>query len=114
MDEEDWRAVRADPRRTKDPGAFFLESFQRLIDVLGFETDMMLSARRILLEELHDRRILAERLEQLDLRIWSVDKADSNALDGKLERLAVRLGPEHAAIELNALLNRRRCDADMI
>ena len=38
---------------------------------------------------------VAKRLDQLDLRIGRVDKADAHALRGQVERRAVRLGAEH-------------------
>jgi hypothetical protein len=63
----------------------------------------MLPAGRVLLEELSDRRILAQRLDQLDLRIGRVDEADPHALRRKVERFAMRLGAEHRAVELEAL-----------
>src|SRR6185503_925264 len=65
VDEEDERPVRADARLAEDPRAFLLELGLRRVDVGDLEADMMLPAQRVLLEEIRDRAILAERLDQL-------------------------------------------------
>src|SRR4029079_14615649 len=114
VDEEDERAVRADARLSEDARALGFELGFRGVDVGNLEADMVLPAQRVLLEEFHDRRVLAQGLDQFDLRIGRVDEADTDALRGKIECWAVRLGAEHLAIGFEALLDRRRRDADMV
>src|SRR5688572_27171332 len=114
MDEKYRRAVGADARLAQHPRALRLELGLRRLDVGHFEADMVLAAHWIALEEFDDRRVRAERLDQLDLRIGRVDEAHANALRGQVERLAVRLGSEHRAVEIEALLDRRRRDSDMV
>ena len=60
---------------------------------------MMLPPQRILLEELHDWRIRPERLDQLDLRIRRIDKADSNPLRGQVERIMHHRGFHPFAVQ---------------
>src|SRR6478672_7416377 len=110
MDKEDERAMRADAWFTEDAGALGFELGLGGVDVGDLEADVMLAAKRILLEEFHDRRIIAERLDQLDLAVGRIDEADADALRGEVERLAVRLGVEQISVELQTVLNRRRRD----
>src|SRR6478672_2060413 len=114
VDEEDQRPMGADARLTEHAGALGLELGLGGVDVGHLEADMVLPAERIALEELHDRRVLAQRLDQLDLRIGRVDEADADALRGEVEGGAMRLGAEHGPIGVEALLDRRRRDANMV
>src|SRR6185369_14243986 len=114
VDEEDERPVRADARLAEDASAFGLEFGLGRVDLGHLEADVMLPAERVLLEELHNRRIRTQRFDQLDLAIGGVDEADPYALCRKVERLAMRLGAEHVAVELEAPLDRRRRHADMV
>src|SRR6476659_10385333 len=114
VDEEDQRPMGADARLTEHAGALGLELGLGGVDVGHLEADMVLAAERIALEELHDRRVLAQRLDQLDLRIGRVDEADADALRGEVEGGAMRLGAEHGPIGVEALLDRRRRNADMV
>src|SRR3546814_7609070 len=57
------------------------------VNIGHFEADVVLSARRVLLEELHDRRVLAQRLDQLDLAVGRIDEAHTHALRRQVERL---------------------------
>ena len=89
------RPVRADARLAEDARALGLELGLGGVDVGHLEADVMLAAERVLLEELRDRRVFAQRLDQLDLAVGRIDEADAHALRGQVERLAVRLGAEH-------------------
>src|SRR5689334_9500358 len=98
MDEEHRRAVRTDSCRAEDPCALALEPGTCLLNVLRFKADVVLSTRRVFLEEVHDRRSLAERLDQFDLAVGRVHEADADALRGKVERFAMRLDAEHGPV----------------
>src|SRR3954452_22528758 len=111
---EDERAVRADARLAEHARALRLELGPGGLDVGHLEADMMLPAEGVLLEEFHDRRVWPKRLDQLDLGVGRVDKTEADALRGKLERGPVRLRAEHIAVDLEALLDRRGRDADMV
>jgi hypothetical protein len=106
--------VGADSRLAEDARAPGFELGLGRVDFGNLEADMMLPALRVLLEEPRDGGSVAQRLDQLDLAIGRVDEADAHALRRKIERLAMRLGAEHGPIELQALLDRRGCDPDMI
>src|SRR3546814_13233929 len=67
-DLEDRRAVRADARGAENALAHGFELRARLGNIGHFETDMVLPAERVLLEEAAARRIGIERLDQLELR----------------------------------------------
>src|SRR5262249_48280231 len=84
------------------------------VDLGHFEADMVLAAERVLLEELHDWRAFPERLDQLDLGVGRVDETDPDALCGQVEGRAMRVRAEPRAVELKALLDRWRRDADMV
>ena len=86
VDEEHGRAVRADAGFAEDACAFGLELGLGGVDVGDLEADVVLAAERVLVEELRDRRIVAERLDQLDLAVGRIDEADADALRGKVER----------------------------
>src|SRR5438045_208268 len=85
VDEEDERPMRADARLAEHPRTLGFELGLGGVDVGHLEADMVLPAERVLLEESHDRRALAERLDQLDLRIGSVDETHAHALRRKIE-----------------------------
>ena len=70
----------------EDARALALEMGARGGDVGDFEADMVLAAARVLLEELDDRRVRAQRLDQLDLHIGRIDEAHAHALRGQVER----------------------------
>src|ERR1044072_2619699 len=112
MDEEDERAMRADARLAEDARALSLEFGLGGVDLGHLEADVMLPAERVLLEELHDRAILAEWLNQLDLVVGRVDEAAADPLGGQVERRAMRFGVEHVAIGFEAPFDRRRRHAD--
>jgi len=114
VNEKDGRAVSADARGTEDACALPLEPCTRLLNVIRLEADMMLPASRVLLEELQNGGILAQRLDQLDLLIGRVDETDAHSLRGKAEGRSMRLGAEHIAVCFEALLDRRGCDPDMV
>ena len=61
--------MRADARLAEHARALALELGLGRVDVGHLEADMMLPAARVLLEELRDRRSLAQRLDQLDLAV---------------------------------------------
>src|SRR5689334_4997678 len=82
MEEEDRRAVGADPGGAENTDAFAFEPGPRRRDVRYLEADMVLPARRILLEEIDDRGVRPERFDQLDLAVRRVDEADPDALRG--------------------------------
>src|SRR3954454_8804831 len=111
---EDERAVRADARLAEHARALRLELGPGGLDVGHLEADMMLPAEGVLLEELHDRRVRPERLDQLDLAVGRVDEADADALRGKVEGGPVRLGAEHRAVHGQAVLDRWRREPDMV
>ena len=96
------------------PRAVRLELRLGDLNVRDFEAHVVLAAQRVLLEEFRDGRMVAERFDQLDLRIGRVDEADADALRGEVEGGTVRLGIEHGAVKLEALLDRRRRDADVV
>src|SRR3546814_7939105 len=79
-----------------------------------FEADVVLSARRVLLEELHDRRVLAQRLDQLDLAVGRIDEAHTHALRRQVERLVDLRRAKQADVHFDRFLDRRRRNADMV
>ena len=85
------------------------------VDVGHLEADMMLPAGRVLGEEPRDRRVLAQRLDQLDLAVRRVDEADPHALRaaGRTARGST-VAPSRSRYIAIALLDRRRRDADMV
>ena len=75
----------------------------RGVDVGHFETDLMLPAERVLREEPVDRRVRAERLDQLDLRVRCINETHSHPLRGEVERFVDRgcthnITPMHDAV----------------
>src|SRR5439155_17695272 len=76
--------------------------------------DVMLPAGRVLLQELGDRAVLAQRLQQLDLAVRRVDEAHPHALCRQVERFVDLRRTEQVAIHRDAFLDRRRRDADMV
>ena len=86
--EKDQRPMRPDPRLPQHAHALALEPGLRLTNIRHLETDMMLPPKRILGEKAKDRRLLPQRLDQLDLAIGRIDKADADALSGEIERIA--------------------------
>src|SRR5262245_57232862 len=88
MEEEDRRTMCANARRPEDANALFAIEDTRSLDIGHFEAQMVLPAFGIPLEELKDRRVRAQRLDQLDLTIGRVDEANAHALSRKVERLA--------------------------
>src|SRR3546814_6638949 len=66
MHEDDGRAVRADARLAQHLGALRLHLGLGGVDVRHLEADMMLPAARVLRQEAVQRRILSQRLDQLD------------------------------------------------
>src|SRR6185312_15309154 len=112
--EEYRRPVRADARLAEHARALGLELGLGGVDVRHLEADMMLAAERILFDEFGDGRAVAERLDQLDLAVGRIDEADAHALRGKVERRSMRLGAENIAVKLEALLDRRGGDPDMV
>jgi hypothetical protein len=105
VEEEDRRSMSTDARFAKDTRTFSFEVRLGGMDVGNFEADVMLTAERILFEELENRRVLAERLDQFDLTIGRIDKADTHTLRRKIEWRPMRLGREHASEQLKALLD---------
>src|SRR3546814_3450668 len=87
MDEDDRRSVRADAGFAQHLCALCLHLGLGGVNIGHFEADVVLSARRVLLEELHDRRVLAQRLDQLDLAVGRIDEAHTHALRRQVERL---------------------------
>ena len=114
VDEEDGGAVGADARFTEDARALGFELGLGGVDVGDLEADVVLAALRVLVEKPRDRGAVAQGLDQLDLAVGRVDEADADALRGKVKGGAVPLGAEHLAVELEAVLDRGRRDADVV
>ena len=98
MEEEDRRAVRPDPRVPKDAHAFAVVECPRRLDVRNLEAEVVLPALGIALEELDDRQVRAQRLDQLDLAVGRVDEADADTLRRQVERLPHHLRPHPLAV----------------
>ena len=84
MDKNHERAVRANTGLAQNFGALFLHVCFGLVDIRHLETDMVLPALRVLLDELLDRAIVAQRLDELDLAVRQIDERELNALRGQL------------------------------
>ena len=67
MDEKDRRAVGADACGAKDALAHCLEFLACRSDIGHLEADVMLTAQRVLFEEVIDRRVRIKLFDQLDL-----------------------------------------------
>src|SRR3546814_20992397 len=76
------------PRRAEHPRALRVQIGDRGGDVGHLEAEMVLPARRVLLQECRNRRVLAQRFEQFDLAVGRIDAADAHLLRGQIERLA--------------------------
>src|SRR3546814_13799855 len=75
---------------------------------------MMLPAARVLRQEAVQRRILSQRLDQLDLAVGGIDEAHPHPLRRQVERLVDLGRAQHVAIERDALLDRWGGDPDMV
>src|SRR3954463_13140104 len=106
VDEEDQSPMSADTWLAEDACTLGFELGFRGVDFGHFEADMVLTAERVLLEEFRNGRVLAQRLDQLDLRVGRIDEAHAYALRGEVECLPVRLRPEHIAVHIEALGDR--------
>lgn len=121
VDEENRRAVRAGAGGTKDALAHRLEPRARLGNVGDFETDMMLPAIGVLRQKAVDRRLRAQRLDQLDLgavhgtvSAGGVDKTNFHPLSGHVEGIMDPRRTHDVAPEDDAVGDRRRRHADMV
>ena len=121
VDEENQRAVRADPGFAQHALAHGLKLGLGGVDIGHFVAHMMLPAGRVLLKEAGDRGVAGQRLDQLDLRAvqrtiraGSVDKADLHALIGQIKR-RVDLGRAHnVAVKHDGVRDGRRCHANVV
>ena len=78
MEEDDRHAVGADVRLAspKDGGALGPHLVAGGQDVRHLETDVVLAAARVLVQEVLNERVVATSLDQLDLRVGQIDEAD--------------------------------------
>ena len=83
--EEDERAVRSDAWIAEDSRSLRFELGLGGVNVRHFKAHVLLSSERVLFEELHDGRILAEGLDQFDLRVRSIDETHADALRRQVE-----------------------------
>src|SRR3546814_20250687 len=75
---------------------------------------MMLPAARVLRQEAVQRRILSQRLDQLDLAVGGIDEAHPHPLRRQVERLVDLGRAQHVALERDALLDRWGGDTAMV
>ncbi len=121
VDEEDQRAVRADPGFAQHALAHGLELGLGGMDIGDFVAHVVLAARRVLLEEAGDAGVAGQGLDQLNLgavqgpvRARSIDEADLYPLRFKIERF-VDFGRAHdVAVEHDRCSNRGRGNTDMV
>src|SRR3546814_21095377 len=98
--------VRRPPRSTRTATLFPYTTL--------FRADVVLSARRVLLEERHDRRVLAQRLDQLYLAVGRIDEAHTHALRRQVERLVDLRRAKQADVHFDRFHDRRRRNADLV
>jgi uncharacterized ferritin-like protein (DUF455 family) len=90
-----------------------LELVARGVDILDLVADMVDAAVGIAREESRDRRLLAQRLQQLDLGIGQFNEHDRDAV--RRQRLGgAHLGAHHVAIERRGLGEVGHGDGDMV
>ena len=77
----------ADPRFTKDARTPVLHDRHRFVYVIHLEADMVLAAFRVLLDEIVDRAVFIQRLDEFDLAVGQVHETDLHALRRHVERL---------------------------
>src|SRR3546814_16480829 len=75
---------------------------------------MVLPARRVLLQECRNRRVLAQRFEQFALAVGRIDEADAHLLRGKIARLADLLRTQKLAIQRHRRRNGGSGDPEMV
>ena len=112
--------MRADARGAEDPLPQTLEPLTRVLDVLDFVADMVLPPGGVLGEETGQSRLLAQRLDQFDLRAVGavfarrIDEADFHALLLESEGLMRDRRAHDIAVIAQRFLDRGRRDADMV
>src|ERR1041385_9415299 len=101
MQEDHGLAMRADARlaRSGNRGALRPQLVPSSVNVFDFIADVVHAAIRILLEEIRDRRIVAQRLEQFDLRVAEIDEYRRHTVIGLRhflrDRKSTRLNSSH-------------------
>ena len=98
----------------KDAHALAVIEGPRRLDVRHLEAEVMLPALGIALEEFHDRRVRAQRLDQLDLAVGRVDEAHPHPLRRQVERLPHHLRPHPLAVQGDRLPIDGGGDPDMV
>ena len=114
VDEKDECAVRADAGFAEDARALGFELGLGGVDVGDFEADVMLAAERVLLEELQRSARFRRAARSARSALGVSTKQTRTPCAGRSKAGAVRLGVEHGAVEFEALLDRRRGDADVV
>ena len=87
MHENDHRTMRADPGIAKNGRAARLHFGDRLTNISDLETDMVLSATRVFLDEIVDWAVLVQWFDQFDLAVRQVYEADLHALGRHIKRI---------------------------
>jgi len=83
-------------------------------DVRHFETDMMLPAGGVLLQEPVDRRIIAQRLDQFQLAVGDIDEGDAHPLRRQVEGGGGDGGTEQPFVHGDGRIDADAGDADMV
>ena len=114
MDENHQRSMGADAGLAQNLGALFLHVRFGFVDIRHLEADMVLSAFRVFLKEVDDRRFLAQRLDNLQLRVRQVDEANAHALRRHVERLDELGSDIKRSVSFERIFDRRHRDADVV
>src|SRR5689334_14525861 len=106
MQEDHGLAMRADARlaRSGNRGALRPHLVPSSVNVFDFIADVVHAAIRILLEEIRDRRIVAQRLEQFDLRVAEIDEYRRHTVIG-LRHFLRDISAQRVAVDLRSLLD---------
>ena len=99
--------------RSQNAGSLCFQMVARCKDVFDLVANVVHAARRSLLEEGGNRRILAKRLEKFDLGVFEFNEDDGHTMFGKRLRLG-HLGAERIAIACGRGREIRNGDGNVI
>src|SRR5436190_6573179 len=115
VQEDNWLAVGADAglARAGDGSAHLLHAVTRRVGIAHFVADMVHAATGVLLQELCDRRVLAQWSEQFDLSVGEFDKDSDNAMLRQRYRLG-HLRTQNITIDGRGLLHILRSNGHVV